>query len=247
MKQIRNARAESKKAGFLIFVVAILLVDFIAGFVYGFIGERSKRTETIRDPAANVTATGSDTKDASKDPGQGDPRTPTANADDKAGAGHDDPESFESIVQQLLAAANALDDVADPPDDPGKNTPPESDTNADSVPEKDPGHTGSVDPEPTVVGNDPEADLYTFNVPNVKPLSAEIKRGDDYLEKAKQLLAKWNKTRAKRDMTQAKAALYKAQNCYGNAKRSPDNKHYIQQQLKLTNQLLYLTIKSSQF
>jgi hypothetical protein len=246
VKQIRNARAESKKAGFLIFVVAILLVDFIAGFVYGFIGEHGKRTETIRDPATNVTATESDPKDVSKDPGtgviivheQGDPER-TANDDDKAGAGQDDPDSFESIVEQLLAAANALDDVGEPPDDPGENTPPESVTNADPDPEKDPG--------PTVVDDDPEDDLYTFNVPNGKPLSAEIKRGDEYLQKAKQLLAKWNKTRAKRDMTQAKAALYKAKDCYGNAKRSSDNKQYIEQQLKLTNQLLYLTIKSSQF
>jgi len=247
-----------KRHSFLVFVVAMLFVDFVLGFVYGFIGESRKRAITTPPPPPHVADTGSDTADSTgagrEGPGETLGSTADVNPlpleDPRPTAAQDDPESFESIVQQLLAAAKMQDDGAS-----------ERDVEQDAQPDGD-GGGGTADAEPqaaertevgqahtTAVDDDPEDDLYTFNVPGGKPseLSAEVRRGDEYLEKARKLLAKWDRTRSKSDMARAKAALRKAKSCYANAKRSPANEEYIEQQVKLTNQLLYLAIKSSQF
>jgi hypothetical protein len=106
------------------------------------------------------------------------------------------------------------------------------------------------DPEAAHPERDPERDLYTFEETQVEePVerSEEVRKADGYLEQGKKLLAKWNKTRARRDIIQAKEALLKATAYYRKAAESSPGDPYIERNLKLANQLHYLAMKSSPF
>ena len=257
MKQTRNGAAQKRKAGFIVFVLAVLVIDFAVGFVYGFIGEPgSAREGAIRWGPG---------------PSMAEESTSGALAERPEGASANDA-GYEKTGSNAAAGASALikndgslagEAVSD--DDSGKNdlskTGTEEDIhsqdNHDSGAEETGGDEGVQ--ENATADPDDDVEIVTVDVYNDggaegspsanKPikLTEDLKKADNYLEKGRSLLATWNTTRAGKDIKDAAKALRKAQDYYRKASESSPDDPYIERQLNLANQFLYLALKSSPY
>jgi len=170
--------------------------------------------------------------------------TEPAGADDQAADLPPDDNNGDNSADAgpVEPAVNETEPLGEP--EPAQEAEPEPPDNDVALEENNDEEPEDVQPEV-----DPEQDLFrpTEITTGDAPDSEVVRKADDYLSDAKDLLARWMMGRKKRDIVAAKKALLKAKALYKRAEQSYPNNEYIQQRLHLTNELLYGAMKSSPF
>ena len=228
----------------------IFLTVFIAGFLYGFIDFSGLWTKLPPLPGTN-SANSSEAR----------PRNDGAQPADtgtefNGKTGNDTPDETPAHISP------GTQQHQDPPDDLRLNI----DLNPDPITTETSGETlhlpfdfeddfgedentvetGTVE-QPVPETKDPEQDLFTYTRRDPEPdqeiTDADVKRADELLVKAKELMREWAANRSSKAMAEAYKLLQQSQQLYRRAQtRNPSDK-YIKDRIQTVNELLYIAMK----
>lgn len=265
--------AQKKQSSTLLTIlIVVLFADLVLGFVYGYVGEPVKASSVMNHSPA-VQRDAPPPRDTSAAPAvnkapakAGKPvetvpvqTTPPAAANVENGKADSekpklDEEATGLTPEDQKKLAELLNLKIDEKQKPPVNKAGGPDKNGQ--PAAKPGNQGNVAVVP--FADNPELDLISEKKgadEREKPanLSENAKKADELLEKAKDLMRKWDLVRstkggsveARKLMKQAKETLDQATALYRKAMAAAPSEKYIQKQLDLANQLHYAAMKAS--
>jgi len=250
----------------------IFVTVFIAGFLYGFVdfsslwtklpplpgsgsansSEASQQNNNAQ-PAENAgelpAGTGNDTTDDTFDDAADgiDDQTP---ADDQSDTQPNQEPPYDLRLDiDLTPNEGAAETDGDPTHTPvdSANDSGENEKIAETDVKQQPVPQEETEPETAVENKDPERDLFTYTEREPEPdqeiTDADVKRADELLAKAKELMRQWIVNRSRKAMAEAYKLLQQCQHLYRRAQARNPSDNYIKGRIQRVNELLYIAMK----